>query len=147
VDVTKNQLYVGVISGTSSILVFNDADTLSSSSATPAKKLDSPSGLGAFFLDAVNDRLYLAQSNGPIQVFDNASALANGALPAPNRTITLGATQKYIFVDATNNRLYAVSENRIFIVNGVSTAADPVTATAISVQTPGSQFLAVAAKP
>ena len=147
VDTTsRDLLYLGVAPSTSSILVFNNASTISSASATPDKKLDFALGLGSMFLDSANDRLYVGQFNGPIHVFNNASTLTSGA-PTPSKTLTLGSTLKYIFVDPVNDRLYAVSENQIFIVNSVSTAIDPVTATVITVQSSGSLFSAVAAKP
>jgi hypothetical protein len=150
VDRTRNQLYVGVAPSESRIIVFNNANTVDTTGGPPLapnRTLTFTSGLGSFFLDDVNDRLYVAQFNGTILVFDNASMLTTGT-PSFSRTFTLGNTQKYIFVDTTNDRLYGVSENVVFIIPNASTANGlGVTGTVLQVQTTGSLFSAVAAKP
>jgi hypothetical protein len=76
--------------------------------------------------------------------------LPNGAIGLGNRSFQLGAafTSKYIFVDVPNNRLYAVSENFVFIIPNASTANDPgVVGTVVQVQSTGNLFSAVAVKP
>jgi hypothetical protein len=149
VDVARDVLYLGVAPSGSSILVFENQASLPTTPGTPqapTRALTFALAVGSFYLDAVNDRLYVAQFNGPILVFNGASTLTSTA--SPTRTITLDTTQKYIFVDTTNDRLYAAGGNRVFIVNNASTANDPgVTATLVTVQTTGSMFSAVAVKP
>jgi hypothetical protein len=148
VDVARDMLYVGVDPGGSRIIVFDDQESLNTTGGPPRApdRTLLVTDVRSFYLDTVNDRLYTAQSFGIIRVFDGASAL-NGAVVA-NRTFTLGNTQKYIFVDTANDRLYGVSENVVFIVPNASTADGPgVMGTFLQVQTTGSSFSAVAVKP
>ena len=149
VDATRNILYVGVVPSDRQIMVFDGASALNTgtggASVAPDRTLLLPNA-GAFHLDAANNRLYVAEPGGFIRVFDSASTL-NGAVTA-DRSFQLGTTQKHIFVDAVNNRLYAVSDNQVIIVPNASTADGPsVPATLIQVQTTGSLFSAVASKP
>jgi hypothetical protein len=151
-------LYVGVnFNGATSIVVFNNAaaaDTTGGAALAPDRTLNFPTAPGAFYLDTVHDRLYTAQFNGPILVFDNASGLMTGTV-APSRTISLQITQTsfassqlYIFVDTINDRLYAVNGTTGFILSNASTATDPITTyTTFTITSPTTVFSAVAAKP
>ena len=158
IDATsRNMLYVGVnFNGATSIAVFNNAasaDTTGAAPLAPSRTFSLATAPGAFYLDTVNDRLYTAQFNGPILVFDIASGLSG--LVAPSRTISLPVTatsfssnQLFIFVDTTNDRLHAVNGTTGFILNGASTAADPITTyTKFTINSPTTVFSAVAAKP
>ena len=60
-------------------------------------------------------------------VFDNASALSSG-VASPNRTMFIGTNTAHIFVDLTNNRLYAAGGQNLFIIDNASSANGPVTA-------------------
>jgi hypothetical protein len=147
VDNSKNMLYVGIyLNGSTSIMVFNNAGTINytGTALAPDRTLSFSYAPNAFYLDSVNDRLYVALGNGQIQVFDSASTLASGT-QTPNRTLSIAA--QAIFVDTTNNRLYAVKDNHAYIVNGASTANDPVTATLATVSSTNSLFSGVAVKP
>jgi len=161
VDTTsRNLLYVGVyFNGQTNIVVFNNASTADTTGGTPlapSQTLSFSTGPGAFYLDTVHDRLYTAQFNGPIFVFDSASTLTTGP-QSPNRTISLPVVQTsfsdsqlFIFVDTTNDRLYAVNGSTGFIRNGASTAADPIntyTQFAVTAASPSTVFSAVAVKP
>ncbi len=146
VDTSKNMIYAGY---SPDIYVFNNADTLNtvnSGSPVPDRKLSFSSRPVSFYLDSAHDRLYVSLSNGSIQVFDNASLLATG-IPTPNRTIFLDtALGPYdIFVETTNDRLYAVHDRTAFIVQGASTAT-VANASWITVST-ASRLQAVAVKP
>lgn len=148
-----NRLYVGSSTsgptGGSRIFRFDNASTLStpSGSTTAANQtLTFAQGVEWFHLDGVNDRLYVAQFNGPIHVFNGASTLTSTA--TPNRTITLPPPGKFLFVDAANDRLYAAANNALFIINSAATASDPsVTATMLSIASADARFSAVAVKP
>jgi hypothetical protein len=159
IDATsRNMLYVGVnFNGATSIVVFNNAaaaDTTGGAALAPDRTLNFATAPGAFYLDTMHDRLYTAQFNGPILVFDNASGLMTGPV-APSRTISLQITQTsfassqlYIFVDTINDRLYAVNGTTGFILSNASTATDPITTyTTFTITSPTTVFSAVAAKP
>lgn len=150
VDLARDLLYVGVVPSDSRIIVYENQSSISVSpgtAVTPNRILNIAGGASSFYLDAANDRLYVAITGGPIRVYDNASGLTTGT-PQHDRTFTLGDTQKYIFVDPGSNRLYGVSENLVYIIPNASTAHGPsVTGTVITVQTSGSLFSAVAVKP
>jgi hypothetical protein len=150
VDLARDMLYVGVVPSDSRIAVFHNQASINvpaGTAVTPDRVLNIVGGASSFYLDTVNDRLYVAITNGPIRVYDNASTLTSGT-PSFNRTFTLGNTQKYIFVDVANNRLYGVSENLVFIIPNASTADGlGVTGTVLQVQSAGSLFSAVAVKP
>ena len=152
VDLSRNLLYVGVRQPDGRIIVFNNQSTLDTTggpAVAPSKTLTFTGGAGSFYLDTMNNRLYVAQPSGMVLVFDSASTLVSGAQTA-NRSFQLGAlaSQKYIFVDVANNRLYGVGENTVFIIPNASTADGPgVTGTVLAVQVPNAQFSAVATKP
>lgn len=145
IDVGRDMLYVGAaFSGFgSNIIVFNSASVAGTAPApggapttvtpvAPTRTLSFAQGVGSFYLDTGNDRLYASQNNGIVLVFDNASALTTGT-PTANRTINLGATvQFYVFVDKSRNKLYAVTSNTagqiggLAIIDNASTANDPI---------------------
>jgi hypothetical protein len=158
VDATeKNVLYVGVTASSSRIIAFKNADTVNTAQGvtlTPDRTLTFTSAVGSFGLDQDRDILYAAQSDGRILVLDSASTRMD---TTPNRTITLpvpvttsSSTQLRIFVDAANNRLYAVNGTTAFIVNGASIADDAMlgaTQITVSSGTGPSLFSAVAVSP
>src|SRR5688572_5156115 len=87
-DLTRNLLYVGVVQPDGRIIVFNNQsalDTTGGPAIAPDKTLTFAGGAGSFYLDTVNDRLYVAQPTGVILVFDSASTLTSGA-PAATRS-------------------------------------------------------------
>ena len=82
-----------------------------------------------------------------VLVFDNASTLLGGA-PTP-RTIAMPAisTQWRLFIETTNDRLYASGTNRVVILNGASTATTALGAALAQLSTMNSDLTAVVARP
>jgi hypothetical protein len=102
--------------------------------------------VGGISLDTARDLLYVAGlSDSTVNVFGSVHGTAGGAI-APTKTLTFPATISSVTIDSTNNRLYAVSLGAIYILNGASSATDPITVTAILVPSGGS-FTAVAVNP
>jgi hypothetical protein len=142
---TNDMLYVGAVfsgTGSSNIIVFNNASTIGTAPTTitpkaPDRTLSFANAVGSFYLDTANDKLYVSQSNGVVLVFDGASTLPSGT-NTPNRTIDTGTgVQSYIFVDtSTRNKLYAVASNTagqvgaFIYVDNASTATYPIPTTA-----------------
>jgi len=151
VDAGQDMLYVGVAPSSSSIVVFNNAATANATLA-PDRTLNFSAAVGSFCLDQDRDILYVAQSDGRIVSFDNASALATGT-PTPNRTMTLttittSSKQLFVTVDTDNNRLYAVNGTTVFIVSGASIADDAMLgATQLTVSPASTLLSAVAVRP
>jgi len=145
---SKNILYVSnSVSSTNQISVFDSASTVDGSSTAPNRTItpNPASGVGGIFLDAANDRLYVASgSASTVMVFNTASA-ANGAT-APARTMTFPSTITSVFVETVNDRLYAVSLAAIYVLSSASTASGTVTATAVLAPS-GGGFAAVAVAP
>ena len=97
IDNVNDLVYVvGASSGlavTSNILVFGPASTISGNVA-PLRTISLTLLIAGMALDAANNRLFLSDQAGFINVYDNASTL-NGAV-VPNRVITGAATQVVI---------------------------------------------------
>jgi hypothetical protein len=152
VDTTvKDILYVSNTNHTSSsdqISVFDGASTVSGSN-TPSRTITpSPvSAVGGIFLDAANDRLYVAGGAGAttVMIFNGASA-ANGSTPPAKTLSGFPSGILNVVVDTAHDRLYAVGVSGVYIVNGVSTATGAVTATAI-LPVAGGNLTAVAVSP
>jgi sugar lactone lactonase YvrE len=90
-DRVRNELYV---LDDPKILVFGSASLATGGNVSPTRSLSTAFTLGAsaIFLDAANDRLFAADADGAIAIYDNASTLPTGAIN-PSRTITGAATQ------------------------------------------------------
>jgi hypothetical protein len=164
IDAGKNMLYLGAVfsgSGSSNIIVFDNADTAGTAPTTitplaPNRTLSFAQGVGSFFLDTLNDRLYVSQSNGVVLVFDGASLLASGT-STPSRTIDmLNAVQNYIFVERNRNKLYAVANDPVVannravlnIIDNASTADEPnVSGLSVFVTATNIELSAVAVAP
>jgi hypothetical protein len=149
VDIAKNILFVSnrnITASSSQISVFDSASTVSGSN-TPNRTItpNPASTVGGIFLDAGNNRLYVAGgSSTAVMVFDNAST-ANGSTQ-PTKTMSFPSAITSVVVDTVNDRLYAVSLGAIYILNGASTASGAVTANAVLAPSGGS-FTAVAVAP
>lgn len=119
-DAATDQLYVAN-SGTSSILVFSNASTMSGNVAPSreitAVKLGGPSDVA---LDKTRDLLYVVDG-ADILSFANATT-ANGLL-TPTQDLALTFAPQAIFVDAANNRMYVADPagNQIVVFDAVST--------------------------
>ena len=130
IDVGKDMLYLGadISGGGSNILVFNNASTIGTAPTTitpvtPTRTLTFAQAVGSFFLDTAGDRLYAAQFDGTILVFDHASQLTSGPVTAVRTIDPTNGVQNYIFVDTGRDKLYAVSGTQGFliVVNNAST--------------------------
>lgn len=88
-DKVRNLLYVA---DDVDIHVFASASTVNGNQA-PARDLTVPFAVSAIFIDATNDRLFVAdQAGNAVAVYDHASTLASGTIAA-NRAISGAATQ------------------------------------------------------
>jgi hypothetical protein len=147
-DATNDVLYVGLsrntngavgvilgISTKTTGLVALDAELALSSSLTQSIAVDGP-----------RDRLYVANFLGQVFVFDSARTLT--ATSTPSRTIQLPfSTQHRLFLETTNDRLYASGQNRVVIVNNASTASGAWPAAVAQLSTINSDLTAVVARP
>ena len=93
-DRIRNELYV---LDDPDILVFNVASlSTGPNNIAPTRTLTTSSisnvGMAAIFVDVASDRLFLANLDGAIDIFDNASALPTGAI-TPSRSIAGANTQ------------------------------------------------------
>ncbi len=91
-DRVRNELYV---LDDPNILVFNVASLSTGvNNIAPTRTLTTAFALGvaAIFVDVVNDRLFAADLDGAIAIYDNASTLPTGAI-TPSRSITGSNTQ------------------------------------------------------
>jgi hypothetical protein len=154
IDPTKNILYVFNVDSVTlrtQIAVFDNAVALSGS-RTPNRVITigdtfssgTPAGI---FIDTANNRLYAPRGNGQVMVFDNAN-VTNGDVATtamPSRTIALPVpSYTNITVDVSKDRLYAVDNGGLNIINN----ANAITPTATRALAPsGSLFTAVAVKP
>ena len=91
-DRVRNELYV---LDDPSILVFNVASLSAGlNNVAPARtlKTSSNTGMAAIFVDVASDRLFAADLDGAIAIYDSASTLPTGAI-TPSRSITGSNTQ------------------------------------------------------
>ena len=105
-DVAADQLYV---STQTTVGVFNQA-SFAAGNVAPARTFTS-AGVNFFglSLDTANNRLYVADINGSVQVFDNPSGLSGPVTPSRTIQINLGATISGSFgiaVDTTTDKLF-----------------------------------------
>ncbi len=127
-DKAKDLLYV--VDGTD-VLVFASASTINGN--TPPVRTITPNptfSIADIFLDATNDRMYLADPTNAIDIFDGASAL-NGTVTAP-RKITGAATglgePAGLWVDGSNRLIVSnFSPPSIEIFASASTATGDIT--------------------
>ena len=150
VDPAADNLFVGIRgNGFTNILIFN-VQSLKSGPVAPDQTLSFSTAPASFYLDSVNNRLYVAVFGGDIQVFENAKSLTPGA-PTVARTIplsTVSASDKAIFVDTANDRLYGVANNQVFIVQNASAVSGvPFTVTQATLLDANARFSAVRTKP
>jgi DNA-binding beta-propeller fold protein YncE len=127
-----SQLYVsGNSSGT--LLVFNDANTVSGSTsanrivAGGLTTLNAPRGIA---VDMARNQIYVANyANNTILVFHSARSVTGG--DAPSRTISAGTLSgpTALFVDIVNDRLYVANTvgNSVLVYDNASTLNGAVT--------------------
>lgn len=148
VDTTRDILYVsgfdlGDPRVNTAILAYDNASTLNGGAITANRALAFDNTFThSIFVDTIENRIFAVDDyNNSIMVFDGAS-IANGWV-VPDRTINMPALVNYIFLDKTNNRLYASSSIGLYILNGASTANGAVTTTLL-ITPNGSQIVAIA---
>jgi predicted phosphoribosyltransferase len=91
--------------------------------------------------------LYVANQSGQVFVYDSARTRTN-VTATVSRTIVLPFfTQHRLFLETTNDRLYASGQNRVVILNNAGTATGSVTAAAAQLSTMNSDLTAVVARP
>jgi len=90
-DRVRNQLYV---LDDPNILVFNAASLSTGGNVAPARTLTTSfaAGAAAIFVDVANDRLFAADLDGAIAIYDSASTLPTGTI-TPSRSIGGSNTQ------------------------------------------------------
>jgi len=121
---TGGQLYV---STASSILRFSNAESSNGNIAPTGTVNGSNTSLSApqhLFLDAANDRLYVANQGGSsILVFDNASTLSGNVTPTRvlSGPATLLVAPFDVTLDPVNNLLYVADGTSILVFSGAST--------------------------
>jgi hypothetical protein len=154
VDTGRDILYVSAtsndVNSTNHINVFASASTANGSPAPNRKIVPTISNViqpvRGISLDAAHDRIYVAGDYlNQVMVFDGAS-VASGQT-APTKVIALPSTYgsiSNVWVDAANDRLYAVSFGAIYIVENAS--GTPGTAKA-AIAPGGGGFSAVAVAP
>jgi len=148
-DTTNDVLYVGfsrntvgsvgIILGVSAKLggpLMPDAEITVSGTITPSITIDGP-----------RDRLYVANNSGQIFEYDAAHTRATGT-PTPSRTVLLPfPTQHRLFIETTNDRLYASGQNRVVILNNAGSATSATGTAVAQLSTMNSVLTAVVARP
>jgi hypothetical protein len=148
-DATNDVLYVAFSrNASSSVGIILAISTRSSGNVTPDAEITvGNTSTASITVDGPRNRLYLANHLGQVLVFDGASTRATGT-PTANRTIQLPfSTQHRLFLETTNDRLYASGQNRVVILNNAGTASGTVTAAVVQVSTINSDLTAVVARP
>src|SRR5213076_864453 len=98
------------------ISVFAGADTVAGSVAPSRTITPNPvSTVGGIFLDAANDRLYVAGGAGAttVMVFNGASTATGSTAPAKT-LIGFPSAILNVVVDTVNDRLYAVGVSGVY---------------------------------
>jgi hypothetical protein len=146
-DATNDVLYVGLSRNTNGAVgVILGISTKTTGLITLDAEVAVSSSLTSITVDGPRDRLYVADFLGQVFVFDSASTLT--ATSTPSRTIQLPfSTQHRLFLETTNDRLYASGQNRVVIVNNAGTANGAVTAAVAQLSTINSDLTAVVARP
>ena len=154
VDTINNILYVTNRSPTNvyTIRAYNGASGLFGA-ATPARIITPSNGtdlpVGDLFMDAANDRLYVAGGTNTLVMVFNAASTKDGTV-TPAKTlffpITFGSNLKTVVVDTANNRLYAMGSGVIYSLNSVSTVTNTTTGKAAIAET-GVSFTGIAVSP
>lgn len=148
-DATHDVLYVAFNRGSSGTVgIILDISTKLSGPITPDTEI---TVINAFTpsvtVDGPRDRLYVSNLFGQILVYDGPRTLTTGA-PAASRTIQLPFSMEHrLFLETTNDRLYASAQNRVVILNNAGTASGAVTAAVAQLSTMNSGITAVVARP
>jgi hypothetical protein len=150
-DATNDVLYVAFDrGGVGTVGIIGNVSTRVSGAVTPDAEITIGSGsilTPAITVDGPRDRLYVANESGRILVFDGARARTTGT-PTADRTILLPFVMQHrVFIETTNDRLYASAQNRVVIVNNAGTANGAVANAVAQLSTFNSDITAIVARP
>jgi hypothetical protein len=125
-DLSKDILYVAVVTqafpAEMAILVFDGASSLNGTASTPNRTITVTTtvyGTMGLFVDAAQNRLYVADSLGSVLVFEAASTKTGSV--TPDKGIGFSSVIRRLVVDTTNDRLYAAGSSALYIVSNIST--------------------------
>jgi hypothetical protein len=147
-DATNDVLYVGFNrNGFGRVGIILGVSAKASGAVTPDAEIPIANTIvPSITVDGPRDRLYVADNFGQIFVYDNARTLTG--TPAASRTIQLPfITQHRLFLETTNDRLYASGQSRVVIINNAGAANGAVTAAVAQLSTINSDLTAVVARP
>jgi hypothetical protein len=148
-DATRDVLYVALSRGGAGRVGIVPNISQQTTTATITAEIAVSATTPSITIDGPRNVLYVSGLQlAQVLVFDSASTLL-GPAPLPNRTIAMPAvaTQYRLFVETTNDRLYAAAGNRVVILNGASTATTSVGAAVAQLSTINSGLTAVVARP
>jgi len=147
-DTTNDVLYVAFNrNGSGSVGIILGVSGKTSGGVTPDAEIGVNAGNPSITIDGPRDRLYVANHLGQVFVYDGARSRTSGPATV-SRTIQLPfSTQHRLFLETTNDRLYASGQNRVVILNNAGTASGSVTAAAAQLSTMNSDLTAVVARP
>ena len=97
-------------------------------------------------IDGPRDLLYVADQ-AQVFRFQQRPRTTTGAMPSKTFSVPPVTTQYRLFLETTNDRLYASGMNRVAILNSASTATNPVTVAVAQLSTINSDLTAVVARP
>jgi hypothetical protein len=147
-DATNDVLYVAFDrNGNGSVGIILGVSVKTSGTVTLDAEIPVNAVNPSITIDALRDRLYVANHLGQIFVYDGAHTRTSGTATV-SRTIVLPfSTQHRLFLETTNDRLYASGQNRVVILNNAGTASGSVTAAVAQLSTMNSDLTAVVARP
>jgi hypothetical protein len=147
-DTTNDVLYVAFNrNGFGSVGIILGVSGKTSGGVTPDQEIGVNAVNPSITIDGPRDRLYVADHLGQVFVYDGARSRTS-ATATVSRTIVLPfLTQHRLFLETTNDRLYASGQNRVVILNNAGTASGPVTAAAAQLSTINSDLTSVVARP
>ena len=148
-DATNDVLYLGLNrNGTGSVgIILNIAGRATGAVALDAEINAANLSTASITVDGPRNRLYVATLFGQVLVYDMASTLTSGPAPV-SRTIQLPFVMEHrLFLETTNDRLYASAQNRIVILNNAGSATGAVATAAAQLSTMNSDLTAVVARP
>jgi hypothetical protein len=154
VDTVKDILYVTNKSPTSvyTIRVYNGASALTGP-ATPTHVITphintSDMPVGDLFVDAANDRLYVAGgTNTLVMVFEAASTKDGTTTPDKTLTFPIGAITALKTVIVANDRLFALGAGGVYLLNGVSSVSAGAVTGKAAIAPAGVSFTGIAVSP
>jgi hypothetical protein len=147
-DTTNDVLYIGLSrSGLGRIGIVIGISGKTTSPLPLDAEIPVSASSPSITIDGPRNRLYVADQflGGQVLVFDNARTLTG--TPPPDRTIQLPFPTPHLFLETTNDRLYASGQSRVVILNNAGTASNTVTAAVAQLSTVNSDLTAVVARP